>query len=157
MTARADPERIVVDASVVVKWFVPGKGHADARQLLLTARDRELDLHAADLLLAEVANVLLSKVRSKGARFVEDDALEGVRALRDLRITLHQHNDLIESALTLALRTGATVYDTLYAALTLRLGGELVTADAQLLRRLSSSDWGGGARLLRRDEGELPG
>jgi predicted nucleic acid-binding protein len=148
VTARAEPERIVVDASVVVKWFVPEKGHADAQQLLISARDRELDLHAPDLLLAEVANVLLSKVRSKGSRLDQDDALEAIRALHDLRIVLHQHNDLIEPALTLALRTGATVGESLYAALTLRLGGELVSADAQLLRRLSSSDWGGSARLL---------
>jgi predicted nucleic acid-binding protein len=157
VTARAEPERIIVDASVVVKWFVPEPGHEEARQLLFAARDRDLDLHAPDLMLAEVANVFFSKVRANGSRLGEDDVLEAVRALRDLRITLHQHGGLVESALSLALSTGATVYDTLYAALALRLAGELVTADKQLLRRLSSSGWEGRARLLQLDGDEPPG
>jgi predicted nucleic acid-binding protein len=57
VTGLAEPERVVVDASVVVKWFIPEQGHANARELLLAARDRRVDLHAPDLLLAEVANV----------------------------------------------------------------------------------------------------
>jgi predicted nucleic acid-binding protein len=50
---------LVVDASVVIKWFVPEPGSAAARQLL--GQDHEF--YAPDFLFAETANVLWKKFR----------------------------------------------------------------------------------------------
>lgn len=44
--------KLTVDASVVVKWFIPELLASEARALLAL----RFDLHAPDLLLAEFAN-----------------------------------------------------------------------------------------------------
>lgn len=49
---------VVVDASVVLKWFVPEAG-SDAASRLLASEDR---LEAPDLLFAEIANAIWKKV-----------------------------------------------------------------------------------------------
>lgn len=55
------PSRVVVDASVAIKWFVP-EVHAEAARRLL----REgMILLAPDLIWAEVANALWRKWREK--------------------------------------------------------------------------------------------
>jgi predicted nucleic acid-binding protein len=56
VTLRSD-ERVVIDASVAVKWVVPEPGSERAELLL----DR--GLVAPDLLFAECANILWEKVR----------------------------------------------------------------------------------------------
>ena len=50
---------VVVDASVVIKWFVPEAG-SDAASRLLASEDR---LEAPDLLFAEIANAIWKKVQ----------------------------------------------------------------------------------------------
>ena len=80
MKAPAEPpsilSRVVVDASVAIKWFVP-EIHADAARRLL----REgMTLLAPDLIWAEVANALWRKWREKE---LVAEAVEGI--LNDFR------------------------------------------------------------------------
>jgi predicted nucleic acid-binding protein len=61
MAASHTPSRVVVDASVAIKWFMP-EVHAEAARCLL----REgMTLLAPDLIWAEVANALWRKWREK--------------------------------------------------------------------------------------------
>ena len=53
--------KLTVDASVVVKWFVP-EALSDEARLLLGDR---LSLHAPDLVLVEFANTIWKKVRRR--------------------------------------------------------------------------------------------
>jgi len=118
--------RVVVDASVAIKWFVPEELSGDARRWLTA----EYELLAPDLLWAEVGNVLWKKHRRR-----ELEARTAVRLLRDfgrIPLQLHGAGRWTGAALELALRHGITVYDGLYLALAAGHACRLVTADRRL-------------------------
>jgi predicted nucleic acid-binding protein len=118
--------RVVVDASVAVKWFIPEELSADARILLAA----EYELLAPDLLWAELGNVLWKKHRRR-----ELDQGTASRLLRDFSrvpIEFHPAEPWTEAALGLAIRYGITVYDGLYLAVAAGHGCRLVTADGRL-------------------------
>ena len=97
--------RVVVDASVAVKWFLPEELATEARRLLAL----EYDLLAPDLLWAELGNVLWKKHR-RG----EFDRVTAARLLGDFSrvpIEFHAAEPWTEAALDLAIRHGVTVYD----------------------------------------------
>jgi predicted nucleic acid-binding protein len=122
----------VVDASVVVKWFVP-EIHSDvARQMLTTAEQ----LMSPDLLFPEVGNTVWKKVRrgelapGLAERLVADITRIGVETVPS--------RDLLVDAHALAVHTGLTVYDATYLALAIRLDATLVTADRYLERSVTA-------------------
>ena len=116
----------VVDASVVVKWFVP-EIHTDAARHLLTLPH---EYFAPDLLFAETANTIWKKIRrgeltaEQGRQLVEDIGRIAVETVpcRVLAVDAHE----------LADATGRTVYDSLYVALAIRLRTRMLTADERL-------------------------
>jgi predicted nucleic acid-binding protein len=118
----------VVDASVVVKWFVP-EIHSDAARRLLAAPSNEYV--APDLLFAEIANTVWKKIRrgeltsERGQQLVED---MGRIAVETTPCRL-----LAEDAHALANVIGQTVYDSLYLALAMRLKTQMITADERLV------------------------
>jgi predicted nucleic acid-binding protein len=118
--------RVVVDASVAVKWFVPEDLSPDARRLL----SAEYELLAPDLLWAELGNVLWKKCRGR-----ELDQRTASRLLADfarMPVRFHPAERLARAALELALRYGVTAYDGLYLVLAGAEGCRLVTADRRL-------------------------
>lgn len=118
----------VVDASVVLKWFVP-EIHSEAARRLLAAAHQYL---APDLLFPEVGNAIWKKVR-RG----ELTAEEGQRLTADIStiaVETVSTRGLMIDAHALAITTGLTVYDAMYLALAVRLKTELITADDKLGR-----------------------
>ena len=116
----------VVDASVVVKWFVP-EIHSDAARRLLTLPH---EYAAPDLLFAEAANTIWKKICRK-----ELTAEDGQRLVTDIgRIAVETAScrALAGDAHALANATGRTVYDAMYVALAVRLDTRLITADDRL-------------------------
>ncbi len=116
----------VVDASVVVKWFVP-EIHSDAARRLLSLSH---EYFAPDLLFAETANTIWKKIRrgelttEHGRQLVNDIGRIAVETVpcRVLAVDAHE----------LANVTGRTVYDSLYLALAIRLKTRMLTADDRL-------------------------
>ena len=118
--------RVVVDASVAVKWFIPEEMSAHAR-MFLTA---EYELLAPDLLWAELGNALWKKHRRR-----ELDPRTAHRLLRDFSrvpIEFHASEPWTDAALELAIRHGVTVYDGLYLVLATGSGCRVVTADRRM-------------------------
>jgi predicted nucleic acid-binding protein len=116
----------VVDASVVVKWFVP-EIHSDAARRLLVLPHEYV---APDLLFAETANTIWKKIR-RG----ELTAEEGPQLVADIgRIAVDTVScrALAEDAHALANATRRTVYDSMYVALAVRLKTRSITADDRL-------------------------
>lgn len=123
----------VVDASVVAAAFFQEDHVEAARTLLTTSRE----LHAPDLLLAEVGNVIWKR-HGRG----EIDEAEARALLADclrLPLRLTPSGDLVEAALELALRTKRTVYDCLYLALAVRTKAVLVSGDKRFVNALAGS------------------
>jgi predicted nucleic acid-binding protein len=130
MTAR------VLDASVVAAAFFQEEHAAAARAILASRRP----LHAPDLLVTEVANVIWKRHGRK-----EIDETEAHDLLTDclrLPLVLTPSADLVEPALAIALRTRRTVYDCLYLALAVRMKSVLVSGDRRFVNALADSPFG---------------
>lgn len=115
-----------MDASVVVRWFVP-EIHSNAARRLLTLPHEYV---APDLLFAEAANTVWKKVLRK-----ELTAADGKRLVADFgRIAVETVpcRALAEDAHALAIATGRSVSDTTYVALAIRMDTHLLTADERL-------------------------
>jgi predicted nucleic acid-binding protein len=134
--------RLVVDASVAAKWLVPEPLSDKALAIL----DGANDLIAPDLFLPEVGNILWKKVRA--GDLTEPMAVERFRAVQGMGIRLVATVSLALRALTLALKTGRTVYDTLYLALAESEDCPFVTADVRLVNALSPTPEGARTRWL---------
>ncbi len=124
----------MVDASVVVKWYVPEADSAQARGVLTLG----YQLLAPDLLLPEVGNILWKKV-SRGQLTAPDAELQLQLFLTGAPVTLRPSAQLAEPALRIATSRGLTMYDALYVALALEDGCSLVTTDQRLINRLQGT------------------
>lgn len=127
--------RIVLDASVVVKWFHDETQTNEALRILNEINDGRLAASVPDLLLYEVANVLVRGVGKSSTQIT--DALRILAEMSWEVVT--PSATLLEDASSLAVhRPPLTVYDAVYVALALRRNVELVTADVQLHRLVGS-------------------
>lgn len=118
----------VIDASVVLKWFLQEPESAHAMLLRERHVTGDILLAAPDLLLYEVGNVL---------RFKRDFSTTGIQdALSDLlRFQLElvaPTERLLHRAADLAHRSRLTYYDCCYLAVASELGVSVITADKRL-------------------------
>ena len=118
--------RVVVDASVAIKWFVPEELSAEASRLLVP----EYELLAPDLLWAELGNVLWKKHRR--GELDQRTAARLLAAFSRIPIEFHAAKSWTVPALELAMRHGLTVYDGLYVALAAGSDCRVITADRRL-------------------------
>jgi predicted nucleic acid-binding protein len=121
----------VVDASLVVKWFVPEVNWVAARKWL----DASHDYFAPDLIFPEVGNALWKKVR-KG-ELSQKEAQSLVSDISVLGVEAVSMRALISDAHVLAVRTGITVYDATYLTLAVRLETQVITGDDRFARKLA--------------------
>lgn len=126
--------RFVVDASVVVKWFLP-EDHAEAAQRLL---EDDHDLLSPDLLRAEVGNVMWKRWRR--GEVSAEEANEALRDLGRLPLKIETSEPLMTAAWAVSERFDRSFYDSLYVALAARAGCPLVTADRKLYNSLLDGD-----------------
>jgi predicted nucleic acid-binding protein len=123
-------ERVVVDASVAVKWFLP-EIHSEAAERLLHPN---YYCYAPELIVVECMDALRKHVRRSGVAAV--DATQMVRELLSVVSTPYSAH-LAPEAFRIAVDHGRRVYDSLYVALALQEGLRLVTADQRLLNAVS--------------------
>jgi predicted nucleic acid-binding protein len=121
----------VVDASLVIKWFIPEVDSDAARRWL----DAAHDYIAPDLLFPETGNTVWKKVRR--GELSPDDARKLATDLSVIAVEAVPMRGLLPDAHALALRTGITVYDGTYLALAVRLETQMITGDDRFARRLA--------------------
>ncbi len=128
-----EKRKVVVDASVVVKWFVEEEYTREALMLRDAYREGLVDLIAPSLLPYEVLNAL----KYSGA-FGEDELKDIAGILDSLQITLYDiEGDYSAETVKVAMRKGLSIYDASYVALAVIEQAMLYTADEKLLRRIS--------------------
>lgn len=119
--------RLVVDASVVVKWVLNEPDRPAALELLRQYQDLRVSLLAPHLLLYETGSVLWKHARRGTLRHAQ--ATEAFDHLLRNAPELIDSPAIATSGVHLALAHRATVYDCLYLALALDQQCDLVTAD----------------------------
>lgn len=130
-------KKIVVDSSLVVKWYVPQPYSSKAREILNAYQDGNLLLLAPDLIYAEVGNIIWKLQRFQGLS--ETDAQAILNAFQLVTFVLTPAASLLNDAYCLAVSHQRTVYDALYVALSLRQQCQFVTADEKLVNAVSST------------------
>jgi predicted nucleic acid-binding protein len=126
-------DRIVVDASVAVKWYLPEAQAEEARRLL----QGSWTLLVPDLLFTEVTNVLWKKARF--GELTAEDAQAAVSALDIISLRVYPTSSLMRAALDIGIRTGRTVYDSVYLALAIRENVSMVTADERFFNAIKAT------------------
>ena len=115
--------KIVIDASVLIKWYVP-EIHSDEAELLI---DDRFDIHAPELIIPEFGNILWKKC--KLGELSSDESLILADEMVKDDITFHMHLPLLRESLRQAIATGQTIYDWTYLILALSLDAKFITAD----------------------------
>ena len=132
--------RYVVDASVVVKWFLP-EVHSEAAQCY---RAPEHEILAPDLILPETGNAIWKRVRQ--GQLPRDEAMAIVRLLQTGSIQVRPSAPYLDRASTIAMDHDRSVYDSLYVALAEQEDCPLVTADRKLFNAMQPTPF---ARRVR--------
>jgi predicted nucleic acid-binding protein len=120
---------IVVDASVVPKWFFP-EPHDDFAGRLRTG----YSLIAPAFVLVEVSNVLVQKLRR--SEIAVQEAAEILERLGTLPMQLVEDGAHLREAMELAAEFHPSAYDCLYAAAALAHDCQVVTADREFYDNL---------------------
>ena len=129
--------KLVVDASVAIKWFLPEPLSIEARQILDGYQAGRLSVLAPDLIHAEVGNIVWKRQVFHG--LVAEDAETIVDEFRNMVITVTPAAELLKDAYRLAVSHKRSVYDSLYVALAVREGCQFVTADEKLANAIGQS------------------
>lgn len=124
----------VVDASVVVQWYMPEVDSDRAVALLEQAWRGERELLAPDLLFVEVANAAWKRVRRGGMS--PEEAVEVARRVQTAPVSASGLVDLVPRATEIATAFDCTVYDSLYLALAEAYDATLITADRRLCEKV---------------------
>ena len=124
----------VVDASVLVKWFLHEK--EGDRDRALASRDlhisRRSTLFIPQLALLEVLNAVRFSPKAD-----EEDGEMALETLHDLHLeTRPAELDLLRKANAIAWAYKITIYDALYVALAEQVGYPLITADEVMVKKL---------------------
>jgi predicted nucleic acid-binding protein len=124
---------LVVDASVVLKWFLPEVHSAAARDLLQEAHQ----FVVPDLLFPEVCNAIWKKVRR--GELSRNEAQRLVADIEAIAVESIPTHGLMGDASAIAFASAQTVYDCVYLALAVRLETRVITADERFERAITSN------------------
>jgi len=126
--------QLVVDSSVVVKWFVVEPYSTEARRILNDYQTGVLTLLAPDLINAEIGNIVWKKQIFQG--MAAADAQLVIDTFRALPLRQTPTAVLLDSAYRLAVTHRRTVYDMLYVALSIQESCQFVSADEKLVNAI---------------------
>ena len=124
--------RLVIDASIAIKWVVEEEG----TQAALALRNKA-ELIAPDLIIAECANILWKKVQRD--ELSASEALIAARLLQSANVDILATRTLLEMATRLAIELGHPAYDCIYLALAIQSDCRFGTADKSFVRKISSA------------------
>jgi len=125
--------KYVVDASVAIKWYVPEIHSVDADRLL----SGDTELLVPDLLWSEIGNILWKRILR--ADMTAEKSRTIIAAITSLPLRVMPAADLMEGALSVAVTTKRSFYDSLYLYLAVSTDCQMVTADLKLFTALKNS------------------
>ena len=122
---------IVLDSSVIAKWYFKEENFQKARQILETHRLHLAQITVPVLLFFEIGNIFINKkiaARDKFARNIQD--------LYDVNLTVIEINDLLlQLTFAIAAKYKLSFYDATYVATAESLKCDFITADEKLVEK----------------------
>jgi predicted nucleic acid-binding protein len=134
----AEPHRVVLDTSAVLKWFLPDEPD---RGQALAMRDAivrgEIEPAAPSHLALELAAGLVAAVRR--GRLGDEDVQPAIAALASFEIPALDVVSVLGRVTGLAGELGISVYDAAFVATSQAMGAPLVTADEPLRQKVAAA------------------
>lgn len=125
-----NPNKIVVDSSVAIKWFIPQNYSLEANKILSAYEVNKLTLIAPDLIYAEIGNIVWKIQRFQGLN--QEYAQNIIDLFQKIQINIISTDELLRDAYDFAVKYQRSVYDSLYIVLSLRENCRFVSADEKL-------------------------
>jgi len=130
---------LVIDASVVIKFYVPEILSDRAQEVMSWVADGKLVLLAPDLLYPETGNILWKKQRLH--ELTPDEVEEIVAAVTSLPIKIEHSRQIMPLSVSIALHSGITVYDAMYVSVARIYETRMITADRRLVGALEKTEF----------------
>lgn len=128
-----DFSRLVIDASVAVKWFSKEIYQRQAESVLKRAYQNKLSLFAPELLIYEVGNALW-----KGKQLDEERIGAALNSLYYLPLDFsYLSQSLIKAVVLLMVKYNLTFYDAVYAGLAYEISCPLLTSNPKDFQKIS--------------------
>jgi len=127
--------RLVIDASVAIKWLLPEEGS----ELALSILEQGFSLAAPDLIVSEIGNVLWKKSRT--GQISPQASLRLLAEFQSLSMRIISSVQIATIALGIAQRCERSYYDSLYLALAETLEAPLITADQKFRNALQGTPY----------------
>lgn len=122
----------VVDASVLVKWFMEEEDRDRAVGLRELHTSGRSTVFVSELTFLEILNAIRYGPKAK-----EEDGAEALHVLQNLHLQVKPTDfELLRKANAIAWAYKITIYDALYVALAEQLGYPLITADEEMVKKL---------------------
>lgn len=124
---------VTIDASVIVSAFTPTEpAHAESKAFMMEVRKQGIPIIVPTLLLPEIS-AALSRGQGK-----PELGIEFVRVLKNFPNTtfVDLNSSLADAAVEITTKHRLRGSDSVYAAVALRFGTELITLDREQLERL---------------------
>ncbi len=138
MLARAD--RLVADASVVVKWYLPevDESHADLALVLYAQfQAGTVRLIAPTQIRFELTSAITAATLGARPRFSVSQAQAAITDFLNLPLPTFADAPLLTAGFLLARQYGIAFYDAVYLALAQREQVRLITADRKCYNRIA--------------------
>ena len=131
-------ELVVLDSSVVIKWFQTHEIlHEQAVKLRQAHLDNIITIHVPGLLIYEVSNVLLHKPDMNQFKI-----WQVIESLFNMEILIEKvEPKWINTSIRMAYFYDITIYDATFLALAEFLQADFITADLKLIQKVSKLDY----------------
>jgi len=123
---------LVLDASVIAKWFKYEEGREKALEIRDNFISDQEQITFPDLLILELANLLrFSRIYNQA------DIIKAVESIENMDIDIVVPTfEVIKDSVRMAVENDLTVYDAVYISLAESLGCDFITADEKLHQKV---------------------
>lgn len=139
MSDPSDPDYLIVDTNVAVKWYLTEDLEEEALRVLDTGELGDVQLLAPDTLEPEFWNVLWQRYRQ--GELSLDDVKDYWDAFEESPLLFGEVLPLMPLATEIATRSECIIYDALFVALAESEDTVVVTADGKLLKALEGTPY----------------
>ena len=129
---------LVIDASVLIKFYVPEILSDKAEELLNRVAQGDVMLLAPDLIYPETGNILWKKQRKK--ELTGSEVEEITDAIVSLPLKIEASKLLLPLAMDIGIAYKITIYDAIYVSMARVYEVRLMTADRKLADAMAKTD-----------------